>query len=247
MEQFIGDNEETGEDDQGPFPQAIIDNDTALVRAFIESGIDLEERYGKVHKTALMIAAAYNRYEIIDILLKEGCANLYARDDYGEIAFFWASWNDQVEALRALHLAGCDLSDRDSRTDEEGLSTALFKATTNGRFGSVRYLVDAGADIMCLNNYNTPPYTSASCHGSPEILDFLLSHMGVDIDHRNVAGLTALHMAAQWGEIACLNICLDHKANVEIEDRNGWTPLFCAAWKGRHATVRQLVERVMQI
>ena len=110
MEQFTGDSEEEGEDDHATFPQGIADNDTATVRAFIESGMDLEKRYGNVHKSALMIAASYNRHEIVDILLKEG-ANLYGRDDNGETAFFWASWNDHFQSLRALHLTGCDLSE----------------------------------------------------------------------------------------------------------------------------------------
>lgn len=246
MQQFSGDEEEEeAEDDHAPFPQAIIDNNAATVRAFIESGIDVEKRYGKVHKSPLMIAASYNRHEIINILLKEGGADLYGRDDNGEIAFFWASWNDCVESLRVLHLAGCDLDDRDTRAVDRhnGLSTALYKASANGKFHSVRYLVESGADIMCPNNYYTSPHIKASAQGHSKILDYLLTHGGVELDHRNAAGVTALHMAAQWGELACLNVCLDHKANVEIEDHNGWTALFCAAWKGRYACVRELVER----
>jgi ankyrin repeat protein len=244
MEQFRGDEKEEGEDDHAPFPQAIIDNDIATVRAFIESGIDLERRYGTVHKTALMIAASYNHHDIVDILIKGG-ANLYSRDDNGEIAFFWASWNNCVESLRVLHLAGCDLDDRDTRIVDEhnGLSTALYKAASNGKFKSVRYLVESGADITCANNFGTPPYTKASAQGHPIILDYLLSREGVELDHRNAVGVTALHMAAQWGELACLDVCLDHKANVEVEDRNGWTALFCATWKGQYACVRRLVER----
>jgi ankyrin repeat protein len=243
MEQFTRDEEEEGEDDHGPFPQAIIDNDATTVRAFIESGINLEKRYGKVHKTALMIAAGYNQHEIVNILVKEG-ANLYSRDDNGEIGLFWAAWNGCVESLRILHLAGCDLDDRDTRAAHlhEGLSTAMYKAAANGEYESVRYLVDSGANIMCPNNFGTPPHTKASAQGHSNILNYLLNH-GARLDHRNAAGVTALHMAAQWGEMGCLDVCLDHNANVEVEDRNGWTPLFCACWKGQYPCVRWLVER----
>ncbi len=74
----------------------------------------------------------------------------------------------------------------------------------------------------------------------------LLVDAGVDLDHQDDQGETALHVAARFGHTECASILLQgsesQKANAEIgENTFGWTPLFIACVDGRIGIVELLI------
>lgn len=60
-----------------------------------------------------------------------------------------------------------------------------------------------------------------------DILNVCLSH-GVNINHRNTEGLTALHFAVAHKQIKAVDALIRNGADVDAVDRDGFTPLFLA-------------------
>lgn len=75
----------------------------------------------------------------------------------------------------------------------------------------------------------------------------LLVQAGVDINYQDEHGDTALHVAARFGHLDCVNVLLDgsetQKVNIELgEKAYGWTPLFIACVDGYFPIVEALIE-----
>lgn len=75
----------------------------------------------------------------------------------------------------------------------------------------------------------------------------LLVEAGVDLDHQDDQGETALHVAARSGHVECASTLLDgdgsQKANTEIAEKTyGWTPIFIACVEGRIGIVHLLID-----
>ena len=75
----------------------------------------------------------------------------------------------------------------------------------------------------------------------------LLVEAGVDLNHQDNQGETAMHVAARFGHFECAEALLKgsggQKANIEIEEKTfGWTPLFVACVDGHLGIVELLVD-----
>ncbi|ETI21141.1 hypothetical protein G647_07485 [Cladophialophora carrionii CBS 160.54] len=75
----------------------------------------------------------------------------------------------------------------------------------------------------------------------------LLINAGVNINHQDEQGDTALHVAARFGHVECAKLLLEgtdnQKADVEVAEHTyGWTPLFIACVDGQAPIVELLIE-----
>jgi len=75
----------------------------------------------------------------------------------------------------------------------------------------------------------------------------LLVRAGIDVNHRDEQGETALHVAARFGHVECACALLDatsgQKADIDIpENTFGWTPLFIASVDGHLPIVELLID-----
>ena len=82
-----------------PLGVAISKGDVESVRKFIEYGADVNELTNGM--TPLMIAARYNKTEIIKILISKG-ANLNQKDENGFTALKYAELSNATEAIQLL-------------------------------------------------------------------------------------------------------------------------------------------------
>jgi len=78
-----------------PLAIAILKGDVETVKKFIEYGADVNEKSNGL--TPLMVAARYNRVDIIKILLAKG-ANLKTVDENGYTALKYAQFSKAAEA-----------------------------------------------------------------------------------------------------------------------------------------------------
>ena len=79
--------------------------------------------------------------------------------------------------------------------------------------------------------------------GNAERLKELLAAEGAEADQRDEEGRTALHFAAGYGELECIKVLLDSKADVNATDNNKNTALHYAAGYGDIDAAKLLIER----
>lgn len=124
--------------------------------------------------------------------------------------------------------------------------TALIWAAEANQVEVASYLLSAGADpCQTESSGNTPLLQAAKC-GCLGVLNLLLktSKRGskvVDIEHRNFRGDTALLLATSKGHVACVDSLLAAKANVNVPNSDGATPLLMAAYTGSLELCQKLV------
>lgn len=85
-----------------PFSAAIVKGDVEAVKKFIEYGVDVNEKSNGM--SPLMIAARYNKVEIIKILLANG-ANPNSKDEKGLTALKYAQLSNATDAVQILKQA----------------------------------------------------------------------------------------------------------------------------------------------
>ena len=83
----------------------------------------------------------------------------------------------------------------------------------------------------------------ASTYGQEACLHLILLLPGhPDVNERNSAGLTALHLSAQRGLSAMVLALIGAGANHTIRTQNGFTPLHLAAEAGKLSVVLELLD-----
>jgi ankyrin repeat protein len=85
-----------------PLCNAIFKGDIATVKKFIEYGADVNETFNGM--TPLMIAARYNKVEILKLLLEKG-ANTNTKDKKGFTALQYAQLSNATDAVAILKKA----------------------------------------------------------------------------------------------------------------------------------------------
>ena len=85
-----------------PLCNAIVNGDIATVKKFVEYGSDVNELSNGV--TPLMLAARYNKVEILKYLLEKG-ADKKIKDEKGNTALKYAEFSKAQEALAFLKQA----------------------------------------------------------------------------------------------------------------------------------------------
>lgn len=83
----------------------------------------------------------------------------------------------------------------------------------------------------------------AASAGSLDRLKELLAEDGANPDMKDEEGRTALHFAAGYGELECMEVLLDAGANIDGKDENENTALHYAAGYGNKEATELLVKK----
>jgi uncharacterized protein len=191
--------------------------------------------------SALLTAAAHGDRAAVERLLREG-ASVDARDGRGRTALLLATRGNHVVVARALIAAGADVNAKDAIHD-----SPFLYAGAEGRTEILKLTLAAGADLRSTNRYGGTALIPACHHGHVETVKVLLG-TAIDIDHINNLGWTALLEAVILGDggptyVEIVRLLLAARANVNIADREGVTPLAHARRRGYDAIAR-LLEQV---
>lgn len=168
-----------------------------------------------------------------------GKADLELRDPQGRSALLLAVRADNVEIARALIAAGADVNAKDSNRD-----TPFLYAGAEGRNDILKLILATGsADLRDTNRYGGTALIPAAHHGHPSTVKILLD-AGLDIDHVNDLGWTALLEAVILGDGGpvyqeIVGILVDAGAS-QIPDRDGVTPLQHARGRGFDTTAARI-------
>jgi superfamily I DNA and/or RNA helicase len=145
-----------------------------------------------------------------------------------------AEHSTPVNIQLLIEIIFCDLS----KPSYEGI-IASFEGIDGSEFGeltplhlaagyapseNVKVLVDAGADLQMMPNWELTPLHFAACHGNTENINLLLDY-GADLMEQSLNGNTPLHYAARDGTAAAITELLKAGADPRALNYSGETSM----------------------
>ena len=194
-------------------------------------------------KNRLIAAAGRGQTDTVRALIREG-ADMNATDASGRTAVLAAVHGRQAGTVRALIDLGADVNKQDQRRDNP-----LLHAGAEGLLDMVRLLLEAGADIRRTNRFGGTALIPAAERGHIAVVEELLTHSDVDVNHINNLGWTALLEAIILSDGGAahqriVKLLLDHGADPRIGDKDGVTPREHAAKRRYRAIEKLLAEAI---
>lgn len=137
-----------------------------------------------------------------------------------------AIYRDRGDVVSLLADKGADIKTENSYSG----STPLAVAAQRNAIGSIKALLDAGADPNHRETHGDTALVRAVRHGAYETVMMLIDR-GADINMGDSAGNTALHHAAQMGNANLVNMLMDRGANPRAGNGHLNTPADLATAK----------------
>jgi len=209
-------------------------NFDAIILSNIEQKVaDLNQRRKAEHIAAFCGAAARGELEKMQRFFRIGL-HVDETDANGRTALHVASCEGQMEAVKLLlaHRALASIKDKYHNTalnDAVRHCQDAVAATLRAQGQSLSFPGQEGGILMC-------KYASAG--DKLQILRMLAN--GIEINVSNYDSRTALHLAASQGNTAVVEYLLEKKAEVNVKDRMGGTPLADALRHG-HVQIQSLL------
>lgn len=179
----------------------------------------------------LIEAAARGGVSEVEDLLARG-ASVRATDADGRTPLVAAAYGNHVEVAQMLLSRGGDPDEKDAT-----VQSAYLIATSEVGDDPVLLdlLLDAGAEAGSRDSFNGTGLIRAAERGYPRIIARLLE-TGIDVDHVNRLGWTALHEAIVLGDggsahVQVVRLLVDAGADVNLPG-NGQLPLTQATSRG---------------
>ncbi|BES94011.1 Ankyrin repeat [Nesidiocoris tenuis] len=151
--------------------------------------------------------------------------------------------NDEVESARKAILDGANVH---YRSKTFGNYTPIMLAANRGNLEILKLLLDKGANVK--DNFEMFNVLMCLCSSRSkdeerllECLDTLLDH-GADPHSKDWVGATPLHGAVRFNHPLLVKRLLTVESSIEVEDGDGWTPIFYAVNSKNFAMVKQLFD-----
>lgn len=229
IRQLIGAGADLGiRDAEGRTPRslALARGHTSIVK-LIDDAEQIRERGQR-----LITASGRGDVEAVTRLLAAD-ASVSARDDTGRTALVAAAYGNHLAVARRLLAAGADPNVKDQSVQSAYL-IATSEVGDDPRL--LRLLLDHGADVRSLDSWRGTGLIRAADRGFSRVVEVLLD-TGIDIDHVNRIGYTALHEAVVLGDggrshqrtVAAL---VSSGVDTSIKDSQGRTALQSARERG---------------
>ena len=207
-----------------------------ILQYFLDQGISANVQCSPFAGRPLLVAAERGQLDCMHILLNAG-AKVDHPDHKGRTALYFAAGHGQTQALTLLLEQGAKVKGW-SGYQCDPLCRAAFK----GHLACVGKLLDAGAHIVTGREYGFSALNGAAENGHAEILKCFLEQ-GIAVNAEgSPSGAPALLVAAEKGQLACLQILLDAGAKVDNANKNGCTALYNAALAGQPQAVALLLQ-----
>ena len=235
---------------------AAMRGDNAAIRSLVSQHADVNALQSD-GSTALFWAARLDDREMAAFLIGHGAAvNIANR--YGVTALSLAATNGSAPMIEALLKAGAD-----ANTSTPGGATVLIVAARAGNSDAVKALLDHGADVNAKESVELETalmYAAAENH--PEAVRLLMAR-GADANARSrtldltvprpqynpkpgmhflSGGMTALHFAARQGAVESARALAEGKADLNLSDPDGITPMILAIMNANFDVAAVLLE-----
>ena len=170
---------------------------------------------------SLIAAAERGELRRVRQLLERG-ASARARDADGRTALTAAAFENQIDVARVLVAAGADVNAKD-RTEQSPYLIATSAVGDDPRL--LELTLTGGAELNDKDSYNGTGLIRAAERGHPRIVRRLL-RAGIERDHVNRLGWTALHEAIVLGDggprhAATVRALVEGGVDVNVPDAGG--------------------------
>ena len=200
----------------------------------------LHTAYGDINADLRAAARAGNTTRVGQ-LLEQG-ADVNTKDGFGT-ALMWAAGWGHTETVKVLIDAGADVN----ATGKSGytalmMSAGLAVGARKSHTETVRVLIDAGAEVYAESEDGDTAVMWAARRGFSEIVEILKRAEAQTKSTAYVNINAELVEAVYSGNTARVEQLLRQGADVNVEQKNGWTVLMDAAKEGRTEIVEVLIE-----
>lgn len=215
-----------------PLHQAAYSNQSAIAVALIESGADLDTEAHGSGGTALIVALFWGHREVADLLGRYSLApeNLRVAAGLGDKDLLEKCFSGETTltfeacAARGFYRPHSGFPDWQPSADpREVLDEALVWACKTGRTEVLPRLVRAGAHLDADPYRGTPLIWAAVCNRT-ETAEWLIDR-GAAVNHKATygglthgQGVTALHIASQYGHLSMVQLLIERGADPKIKD-----------------------------
>lgn len=207
------------------------------VHLFLEAGMNPNAR-GADQRTAVQHAVSSNQPAALDALVRAG-ADATVKDNDGNSLLIQAILQRNEEMARALIAAGAQVDARNNA----GFSAAMLCAREN-QAGIAEALLKAGADVLVKNHASgESALITAAKSGHTRLVELMLRNAitSEDRDATDKTGATALWWAAHNGHLDSVRYLCSKKADVNLANGKGETPLQAAERNGHGEIVQELL------
>src|SRR5262245_45998433 len=203
-----------------PLQWAVYNDDVAEVRRLLKAGanVSVANNYGA---TPMGLAAEVANTEIIKLLLEAG-ADANSPNADGQTTLQAVARTGNVEAAELLVKYGATVDAR----ERFGGQTALMWASARRQPKMMQFLISKGADVNARSTVRDYQ-RHVQAEGRPKNLDS--------------GGLTPLLYAARENCQACVKVLLDNKADIDLADPDGVSPLLLAIMNSNWDLAKQLM------
>lgn len=208
----------------------------------IDKKVDVNEKdhYGN---TPLYYSTILGDKEIVKTLIDAG-ADVNLKNDLGDSALHMALKENKLEVGKILIDAGAELQNKNRYAQK-----ALLSATNLSDVALIELLVNRGVNINVRDENNQTPLLIIARKNYGEshlkVAEFLLNK-GANVNVQDKWGMTALRYGAGAG-LESTKLFLKFKADVNIEDSFGETPLFEAIRGENIDTVQLLLDHGSEV
>ena len=95
--------------------------------------------------------------------------------------------------------------------------------------------------IRMNNEFNITPLMNSAIENNSKATEIFIKS-GANVNQKNIAGVTALHLASRNNALESAKILLKYNADIDVKDDEGWTPLMRASLVGDEEMVKILVD-----
>src|SRR5215831_7979480 len=208
-------------DGSTPLQWAVYNGDLAEARRLLKAGADvsLANNYGA---TPMTLASEVANTDMLKLLLEVG-ANVDSPNPEGQTALMAIARTGNVEAARLLLDKGATVDAK----EKWGGQTALMWASARRHPEMMRLLISKGADVNAAS-IDRDYQRHVTAEGRPKNLDS--------------GGLTPLLYAARENCTACVDVLLKNKADIDLPDPDGVSPLLLAIMNANWDLAKQLID-----
>jgi len=225
--------------------------DTRMFKALIEHGADLNLT-NDTGETVMIAAAKDKRVNEMRLLLESKADPNKATPNSGSTPLIISSGEGDDKIVKEILSHGRSLHlDVDVKRKNDGLN-AIMLAALRGHTTVFKHLQDYGVDMAVKDNFGSNLLIMSAYNGHDEIVSNILNKSAnmhgkgkaketFDINEQNNHGHTALFIASLKNHPKTAHLLLENKADPNIGDAKGNTPLMAASCNAHSLDVAKIL------